>query len=74
MIPIVDGLASEFEGRITVLQLDAGLPENEQLQASYGLRGHPTFLVLDQEGNVIAQFIGPQTTETLRIALAEVTQ
>lgn len=72
MIPIVDGLAIEFEGRITVLKLDASLPENEKLQASYGLRGHPTFLVLDQECHVTAQFIGPQATETLQTAIQNV--
>lgn len=72
MIPIVDGLATEFEGPITVLKLDASLPENEKLQASYGLRGHPTFLVLDWKGHVTAQFIGPQAVETLQTAIQNV--
>lgn len=72
MTPIVNGLEDEFEGRAAVLRLDANVPENERLQAGYGMRGHPTFLVLDENGAVFAQFIGKQTADTLRQALTAV--
>jgi protein-disulfide isomerase len=66
MTPIVNGLEEEFAGQVTVKQLDASLPENVQLQAEYGVRGHPSFIVLNGNGIVIQTYIGPQPEETLR--------
>jgi thioredoxin-like negative regulator of GroEL len=73
MRPIVDGLAVEFSGQVNVARLDAALPANERLQAGYGLRGHPAFVVLDAAGSVTERFVGPQTAATLRAALTAVT-
>ena len=73
MTPIVDGLEREFEGQLMVIRLDAGMPENERLQLSYGMRGHPAFLVLDKMGKVSDQFFGRQTAHTLREAMTAVT-
>ncbi len=72
MTPIVDGLEQEFAGQLKVIRLDAGVPANERLQLSYGMRGHPTFIVLDQDDNVSAQFFGKQTAVTLREAMTAV--
>ena len=72
MSPIVDGLESDFAGRARVVQLDANEAENAKLQEQYGLRGHPTFAVLDRNGRVVQTFIGPQTEEVLRAALTAV--
>jgi putative thioredoxin len=72
MTPIVDGLENDFAGLITVLQLDANQPENAQLQQQYGLRGHPTFVVLDMNGRPVQTFIGPQPEEILREAITAV--
>jgi len=71
MLPIVDGLTDEFEGQAMVQQLDAAELENERLQQQYGLRGHPTFVVLDRNGRTVQTFIGPQTAEVLREAIME---
>jgi hypothetical protein len=72
MTPIVDGLEREFDGQLTVIRLDAGVPANERLQLSYGMRGHPAFLVLDETDEVSAQFFGKQTAVTLREAMTTV--
>ena len=72
MTPIVDGLENDFADRITVRQLDANQTENAQLQQQYGLRGHPTFVILDVNGRPVQTFIGPQTEETLREAITAV--
>ena len=71
MTPIVDGLESEFAGRAIVLQLDANEGENERLQQQFGMRGHPTFVVLDENGRALQTFIGPQTETILHEALAD---
>ena len=73
MTPIVDGLEREFEGRAAVLQLDANEAANTQLQQQYGMRGHPTIIVLDGNGRAVQTFIGPQTREILQEALTAVT-
>ena len=72
MEPIVNGLETEFGEQLIVTRLDANVRENEELEFSYGLRGHPAFAVLDAAGSVTATFIGPQSDETLRNAVTAV--
>jgi thioredoxin-like negative regulator of GroEL len=72
MEPIVDGLEKEFAGQVTVAQLDADEEENGRLQQQYGLRGHPTFAVLDRNGRIVQTFIGPQTEGVLHEAITAV--
>lgn len=71
MEPIVNGLETELGEQAAFVRLDADLAENAKFQQSYGLRGHPTFVVLDGRGELSAAFIGPQTEETLRQAVLE---
>lgn len=71
-MPIVDGLEEAFADKVQVIKLNAIEPEIDRLQAEWGLRGHPTFAVLDEQGNVTARFTGPQPAATLRSALAGV--
>jgi thioredoxin-like negative regulator of GroEL len=74
MMPIVDGLSAEFEGRAAVLKLNAIEPANEALQARYDVRGHPSFVVLDAGGQPVQRFFGPQTEASLRQALDQVAE
>jgi thioredoxin-like negative regulator of GroEL len=74
MTPIVNGLAAEFEGQVTIHQLDAADPANVQLQSEYGLRGHPSFVVLDADGRSVQTFLGPQSEEALRQAITSVVE
>jgi thioredoxin-like negative regulator of GroEL len=74
MEPIVNGLENEFAGDATVIQLNANEGDNERLQQQYGMRGHPTFAILDMNGRLAQTFIGPQTTEILREALTAVVE
>ncbi|NCF66264.1 MAG: hypothetical protein GWP61_09825 [Chloroflexi bacterium] len=69
MTPIVNGLENEFAGQASVLQLNANEAENGDLQQQFGLRGHPTFVVLDGSGRPLQTFIGPQTEVVLYEAL-----
>ena len=73
MAPIVDGLGEEFQGRATALQLDAAQATNASLQADFGLRGHPTFAVLNGDGLVTQRFFGPQLEDVLHNAMESVT-
>jgi protein-disulfide isomerase len=72
MFPIVDGIEAEFAGQVAVIRLNAQGTEITQLMNSYGVRGHPSFVVLDGKDEVAQRFTGPQTEETLREAMAAV--
>ena len=72
MTPIVDGLEEEFSGQVSVTRLDAAQPDNAELQSQYGLRGHPSFAILDSSGRVAELFFGPQEAIVLRQAMAAV--
>jgi thioredoxin-like negative regulator of GroEL len=69
MMPIVNGLEEAFAGQIAVVRLDANDKTNAAWEREYGLRNHPSFLVLDANGSLVERFTGPQRTETLRAAL-----
>ncbi len=72
MTPIVDGLEEEFSGQVSVTRLDAAQPDNAELQSQYGLRGHPSFAILDTSGQISELFFGPQEEAKLRQAMAAV--
>ena len=72
MMPIVNGLQQEFEGRVSVVQLNADQKENAEFQSQLDLRGHPSFAVLEDDGSVVQRFFGPQTEAALRQAMASV--
>ena len=68
-MPIVDGLEVEFEEQITFYRLNALEEENALLQSQLGLRGHPAIALLDQNGEIAVNFVGPQPASTLRQAI-----
>lgn len=72
MMPIVDGLAGEFEGQVQVVRLNGGITAEQELAKRYGLLSHPSFALIDGQGNVSQQFFGPQTEETLREAINQI--
>ena len=72
MMPIVNGLEEEFNNEIVVQRLDASETENIELMQEYGVRGHPSFVLLDENGRVVQTFFGPQDEATLRAAIQNV--
>ena len=65
----MNGLDAEFEGKLSVIQLNAAQEANERLQIKWGLRGHPTFALIDANDSVVQRFFGPQEEAVLREAL-----
>ena len=53
--PILEELAEEFEGRISVVKLD--VDSNNQTAMNYSIRSIPTLMIV-KSGNVEAQHIG----------------
>lgn len=72
MFPIVDGLENEFSGQVSVTRLNAAETDVTQLMNDYGVRGHPSFVVLDDNNDAIQQLIGSQSEDILRAAMTAV--
>ena len=53
--PILDEIASEYEGKLKVAKLN--IDDNEATPAKYGIRGIPT-LMLFKDGNIEATKVG----------------
>ena len=72
MAPIVHGLEAEFAGEINFVYLDVDDQENEQFLNDLGFRYQPHFLLLDGNGNIIQQWLGPVAEEQFREAFSSV--
>lgn len=68
-MPIVNGLEEAFGTQINVVRLNAAERDAVALQSAYGLRGHPSFVVLDESEAVVERYFGPQSEATLRAAI-----
>jgi hypothetical protein len=66
MAPIVNGLETEFGSSLKVQRLDAAEPAVAALQGQLDVRGHPSFVILDNAGSPVSRASGPQTAASLR--------
>lgn len=66
MQPIVNGLQTEYSGRISFEQIDANTDAGRQRLRSYGLRGHPSYVTVDVKGKALWSFTGQLREEQLR--------
>ena len=53
--PVIESLASEFDGRAKVAKID--VDANQQLALRYGIRSIPTVMLFDK-GEVVDTFVG----------------
>jgi thioredoxin-like negative regulator of GroEL len=70
----VDGIEQEFSGKAEIIRLNADEPENERIQQAYGVRGHPSVVIVDQDGQVTERFLGAVPAESLQQALNKAIQ
>ena len=68
----MNGLEDEFGEDVEFVRLNAIEPEVIHLQQTYGLRGHPSVAILDDDDVVAALYFGTETAETLRADLTAV--
>ena len=75
MEPVVDGLENEFGDQIEFRPIDAATRDGQTIFRAYGLRGHPSYVVVDPTGAVLWTGFGEQPAETLeaqmRLVLGE---
>ena len=68
MAPIIEEVASEFEGRAKVAKLD--VDANPKVAATYGIRSIPTMVVFEG-GRPVTQGVGALPKATLEQALED---
>lgn len=68
MAPIVHGLEAEYKDRINIIYLDIDDPRTEALKRQLDYRVQPHFFLIDIDGSIIQQWIGPVAEEMLRSA------
>ena len=66
MAPIVHGLEAEFSGQINFVYLDIDDPDNKQFLTELGFLYQPHFFLIDGEGKIIKQWLGPVTEEQFK--------
>lgn len=70
MEPIVNGLETEFEADVTFDWINASSERGQAAMKAYSLRGHPSYVFLDADGEVLWQFSGQAEETQLRSQLA----
>lgn len=69
MAPIVHGLEDRYDDRMTFSYLDIDDPSTSVFRTTLGFRYQPEFYLLDAEGNVIQEWVGPVEEQVLIEAL-----
>ncbi|MEM7116223.1 MAG: hypothetical protein AAF614_27550 [Chloroflexota bacterium] len=65
----MDGLEAEFAGQINFVRLNVDQPDQARIQQSYGMRGHPSVVILDSSGQPTERYFGAEEAEVLRPVL-----
>lgn len=69
MMPIVNGLEEEFEGQIAFERHNAGTPEGRAVMEALSARGHPSYAIVDPDGDVLWTATGQLPADVLRQAI-----
>jgi len=67
--PILDELATEYEGRIKVAKVN--IDEHQKVASDFGIRAIPTLLVF-KDGQVAEQIVGLRSKRDLKASLDKV--
>lgn len=65
MAPIVHGLEDRYADRMNFVYLDIDDPANDSFMETLGFRYQPHIFLLDEEGNILNQWVGPVSEQTL---------
>ena len=68
--PVVDGLERELEGQARVLRLSVMDGTGRELAMRYGVRGVPTFVLLNGAGEVALKQVGMPDRDGIKDTVA----
>jgi len=61
----VDGLEEKHQNQIEFRRIDALSPEGKSAYQAYNLLGHPAFIILNQQGELLWKGLGEQSSQDL---------
>jgi thioredoxin-related protein len=68
--PVVDRLERELEGRARVVRLGVFDGTGQEMARRYDVRGVPTFLIFDGQGNLIGRDAGMPDRDRIKALVA----
>ncbi|MBV7337252.1 hypothetical protein KFU94_55290 [Chloroflexi bacterium TSY] len=71
MQPIVNGFEEEYGDRLAFDRLDANAEPGKTLLREYSLRGHPSYVIVDQQWEKLWSASGVLEEDILREAISE---
>lgn len=69
MQPIVDGLEIKYQETVEFVQVNASTTEGLEIFNAYSLFGHPSYIILDDTGEILWQSVGEQSEENIENVL-----
>jgi thioredoxin-like negative regulator of GroEL len=70
MKPVVHGLEAEYGEQIAFVYLNIDDPATEAAKQRFGYRVQPHFFLVDAQGNVVEEWLGPVHEDAFRAAFA----
>ena len=74
MAPIVHGLESEYSDEVIFSYLDIDDSANNDFKKQLGYKYQPHFFLVDGQGNIVMQWLGPVSAEDFRSAFETYSQ
>jgi hypothetical protein len=71
MAPVVHGLEAKYEGEMNFIYLDIDDGSNDSYKRELGYRVQPHFFLLNENGEIVQQWLGRVTSEVLEDAFEE---
>ena len=73
MTPIVNGLEVDYEEQVDIELLNANQGDGKMYFEFYGLPGHPSYILLNAEGEVQWRGFGPVSADSLGSEIKKLT-
>jgi thioredoxin-like negative regulator of GroEL len=74
MLPIVHGLEEQYAGQIDFLYMNVEDPATAPARQQLGYRVQPQFFLLDADGTIVQEWLGPVSAAQFEEAFQSVTQ
>ncbi len=71
MLPIVNGLEAEYGDQIQFQRLNVAREEGKTLFQRYNLRGHPVYVIVNPQGEVLWRFVGETSRQILEAGIRQ---
>ncbi len=72
MEPVVDGLETSYSEQVEFRRLNANSPEGQRAFRAFALPGHPSYVLVNPDGEVLWKGFGEQSATSLQDQLGEI--